>query len=386
MDKINVLHIADKLSLGGSTIHGVSQLFSWWFPIFNHDRYDVRLCSLRSRDKAGEYLEGVGIQVYYLGRKKYDPRILLDLLSLVKKQDFQILHLHGYASCTFGRVLARLAGLPAVVHEHMYDANIPSYQRWADRVLSGSTAWSIAVSHSVKDFLVRDRSVPNQKVEIIYNGAPLSFFRGSPTPLSLEASLTIGWKEKLGIPAEDRVVAIVGRLHPVKGHTYFLQAAQRVLKDYPRVTFVVVGDGELMEPLIQESQQLAIAHKVIFMGYCQDVPGLLREVDIKVIASLSEGIPLTLFEAMAAACPVVSTQVGGIGEILQDGYTGYLVPPRDPAALAGPIIRLLCDPALRQAMSSAACQTAQKFDVSNNVRQFEALYERLIGQGESRAY
>jgi glycosyltransferase involved in cell wall biosynthesis len=377
MERMNVLHVMDKLSLGGSTIHGVTQLFVWWFPRFDHDRYDVRLCSLRSRDKAGEYVENIGAQVYYLNRSKYDLRTLLDLLALIRKQHIQILHLHGYGAATFGRLAARLAGIPAIVHEHMYDANIPVVQKLADRLLSRSTTWSIAVSKSVRDFLVNDRSFPEDTLEIIYNGAPLAFAHpnGSLSKGSGEHGET--WREKLDIPAGNRVVGVVGRLHPIKGHTYFLQAARKVLDTYKAVTFLVVGDGQLCEALQDESRRLGIAGHVIFPGYCREVPALLQEVDIKVISSLSEGIPLTLFEAMAAGCPVVSTNVGGIGEIVEEGVTGFLVPPRDVEELAEKIMLLLNNDSLRQAMGEAARAAAKKYDVSSNVRQFESLYERL---------
>jgi glycosyltransferase involved in cell wall biosynthesis len=378
MEKLNVLHVMDKLSLGGSTIHGVTQLFSWWFPLFDHERYDVRLCSLRSRDKAGEHVENLGAQVYYLNRSKYDPRTLGDLVKLIRQQKIQILHLHGYGAATFGRLAARIVGIPAIVHEHMYDAKIPVYQKLADRVLSGSTAWSIAVSRSVRDFLINDRSFPQETLEIIYNGAPLSIATKNGKR-SNESELPPGetWREKLGIPMANRVVAVVGRLHLIKGHTYFLQAARKVLASCDRATFLVVGDGQLMEALQEESRKLGIEDHVIFSGYCAEVPALLQEVDIKVISSLSEGIPLTLFEAMAAGCPVVSTNVGGIAEILEEGVTGFLVPPRDVDALAEKIILLLSNTALRSTMGEAASRAALKYDVSTNVRQFESLYERL---------
>jgi glycosyltransferase involved in cell wall biosynthesis len=378
MEKLKVLHVADKLSLGGSTLHGVSTLFSWWLPRFDHERFDVRLCSLRSRDKAGEYLEGLGIKVYYMGRGKYDLRALIDLLDLVKREKFQLLHLHGYGSCTFGRLAGRVLGVPAVVHEHMYDPKVPVYQRLADRMLSRSTAWSIAVSQSVKDFLIYDRSLSEKNLQILYNGAPLSFFSTNTGDADPDLAPIPTWKEKLGIPAENRVVASVGRLHPVKGLTYFLQAAQQVQKVYKQVTFLVVGDGELMEPLREESRSLGIEENVLFMGYCGNVPSLLKEADIMVISSLSEGIPLTLFEAMAAGCPVVSTDVGGIKEILQDSITGFLVPSKDAAALADRIILLLNNEKLRLSMREKACLASRQYDVSVNVKQLETLYERLL--------
>lgn len=379
MERINVLHVADKLSLGGSTIHGVTQLFAWWFSEYNRERYRVSLCSLRERDKAGEFVESLGIQTYYLSRGKYDPRTFSDLLGLIKREDVQLLHLHGYGAATFGRMSALAVGIPAVIHEHMYDPKIPVYQRLADRLLRRFTAHGIAVSRSVREFMVNDRSIPQDLVEVIYNGAPMKMFATSPK------SGPDSWKTRLEIPQENLVVAIVGRLHPIKGHTYFLQAAQKVLEDFQQVTFLVVGDGELMEQLKQESRELAIEDQVIFMGYCDSVSSVMKEVDVKVISSLSEGIPLTLFEAMNAGLPVVSTDVGGIKEILEEGRTGFLTPPQDPVALAEKILLLLKEGELRRTMSAAAKEASHQYDVTRNVRKFEAIYEELTRKGSRRS-
>jgi glycosyltransferase involved in cell wall biosynthesis len=376
--KKNILHVVDKLSAGGATIHGVTQLFSWWFPKFDRERYNIILCSLRDRDRAGEYLESFGIHVYYLRRGKYDPRILTDIIRLMEKEDVDLLHLHGYAAATFGRLAAKIRQIPTIIHEHMYDSRIPGYQKLADQLLSSETTLGIAVSQSVKDFLVKDRFLHAAQVEIIYNGAPSIFTHGKGNGHNLHCVDADPWKKQLKIPPADKVVAIVGRLHPIKGHTYFLQAAKKVLEEFTEATFLVIGDGELMEVLQDESRALNIQEKVVFMGYCTDVASVLKEVDIGVIASISEGIPLTLFEAMAAGVPVVSTDVGGIKEILENGKTGYLVASQDVNGLAEKIKTLLRDPNLRDEMGKAASDKVRCYDVANNVRAFEAIYDRLL--------
>ncbi len=136
---MNILYVADKLSFGGSSIHGVTRLFSWWIPRFDKSRYNVSLCSFRKRDKAGEYLEKKNIKVMYLGRGKFDPLTLMDLIKIIKDNEINILHLHGYGSTTFGRIAAILTGIPCIVHEHMYDNGIPFYQKWVDYFLARVT-------------------------------------------------------------------------------------------------------------------------------------------------------------------------------------------------------------------------------------------------------
>jgi glycosyltransferase involved in cell wall biosynthesis len=373
---IRVLQVADKLSVGDATIHGVTRLFSWWIPNFNKSRFKVSFCSLRNRDKAGEYLEGIGGNLFYLNRGKFNPLTLTDLLQLTKKEKINLLHLHGYGATTFGRVCGMLTGIPSIVHEHMYDSNIPPYQRLADCILSRSTNRAIAVSESVKDFLIHYRGLPSNKVDVIYNGVPLNAF--SSHNASASSVHDQGWKAELNIPPSHKVVGIVGRLHSIKGHKYYLEAAQQVLTEFTDVTFVVVGDGELMTSLNEQSSSLGVDKSVIFMGYCADVPSLLSEIDIKVIASLSEGVPLTLFEAMAAGCAIVSTNVGGLGEVILDGENGFLVPPKNARALAEKILLLLKDPDLCESIAFRAKETSHRYDVRNTVRQLEKCYEDVL--------
>lgn len=373
---INVLHVADKLTLGDSSIHGVTQLFSMWLPRFDETRYNVSLCSLRTRDSGGAYLEEKGIRVFYLNKGKFDPLTLTDLLRLVRKENVHILHLHGYGSTTFGRICANLTGIPSIVHEHMFDENIPFYQQFADRLLSRATTGAIAVSQSVKEFLVRYRSVPVTKINVIYNGVPLATYsprREVTSTTRIEAS----WKSRLNIPESHMVVGTVGRLHSIKGHKYFLEAAEQVLKEFTNVSFLVIGDGELMLALRDRCSELGIEASVIFTGHCDDVPSLLSEVDVKVIASLSEGVPITLFEAMAAGCAIVSTNVGGIGEVLVDGQTGFLVPPKSSNDLAEKMLILLRNPSLCKKMGMQAQEASLQYDIGNTVRQFEDIYEQI---------
>ena len=373
---IKVLHVADKLSVGDSTIHGVTRLLSWWIPRFDRSRYDVSVCSLRKRDRAGQYLESIGISVSYLNRGKFDPLTMTDLLCLLKREKVDILHLHGYGATTFGRLCSMLKDIPCLVHEHMYDVNIPSYQRVADFTLSRFTTQAIAVSESVKDFIVHYRSVPTEKVKVIYNGIPLEALDSSLSSIKPTHEQT--WKKKLNVPMSHKVIGIVGRLHPIKGHHYFLEAAQKVLKEYKDVTFLVVGDGELMESLKELSRSLGIVKEVIFMGHCNDVPSLLTEIDIKVIASLSEGVPLTLFEAMAAGCAIVATNVGGIGEIIEDKVTGYLVPAKNSKALAEKMLSLLTDGDSCQEMAIRARKKSEYYDIRNTVQQLELCYKEVL--------
>ena len=374
---IKVLHVADKLTVGGSTIHGVTRLFSNWIPRFDKTRYNVSVCSLRKQDKAGKYLENIGIKVFYLNRGKFDPLTLPSVIRILKDERFDILHLHGYGAWTFGRLAGVLCNIPTVVHEHMVDPNIPVYQRLADRILSGATTNAIAASNVVKDFMVRYRGVPEDRVEVVINGIPLESFR-SQNDGGRQAVAVADWRARLSIPSSCKIVGTVGRLHPVKGHRYFLEAAREVLKEYPDVIFLIVGDGELRASLDEMTRQLGIHGHVRFTGHCDNVIPLYSLMDITVIASLSEGGPITLFEAMATSCAIVSTNTIGLKDAIEDGRTGFLVPPRNSKALAEKILLLLNHSDLCQAMAAKAQEASHHYDIRNTVRQLEACYEEVL--------
>jgi len=156
MSKIKVLHICDKFGVKGSSIHGVSRLFEWWFPRFNRERFDVRLVGLRPADHACENLQRLGINVISLNKGKFDFSTLPTLVRLIKEEKADIIHLHGYGASNFGLMAAKMTGVKSVVHEHFVDTHMPFYQIPFDFILARLCDAGIAVSHSTKEFMVKN--------------------------------------------------------------------------------------------------------------------------------------------------------------------------------------------------------------------------------------
>jgi glycosyltransferase involved in cell wall biosynthesis len=371
---VGVLHVCDKFGVGSSSIHGVSRLFSWWFPRYDPARFEVSLCGLKRPEPASRLLLDQGIPVTHLGRGRFDPRLLSDLVALARRRQARILHVHGYAAADFGRIAARLTGAALVLHEHFADPSMPRYQGWADGLLSRLTSRAIAVSESTRQFLIRSRHLPADRVRLIWNGAPLEEF--APAPQALGARV----RQELGIPAGVPVIGVVSRLSEQKGHRYLLEAAPRVLASRPDVRFLLAGDGDLMQALSEQAQSLGLGDRVIFAGHRSDVPAVLGAIDVLCISSIYEGTPLALFEAMASGKAIVSTAVDGCAEVLEDGVTGILVPPRDPEALARGLVHVLEDPALRSRLSAAAQKDSVRYDVRECVAQMEALYDEVLDE------
>jgi len=370
----SVLHVCDKFGVAGSSIHGVSRLFSWWFPRYDPARFTVSLCGLKRPEPASRLLEDQGIPVRHLGRGRFDPRILGDLVSVAREKRAAILHVHGYAAADFGRIAARRVGAGLVLHEHFADPRMPAYQGLADRLLSRFTDRAIAVSGSTRDFLVRQRHVPASRVRLIWNGAPLAEF----APVAAEVALAT--RRELGLPAAAPVVGSIGRLSEQKGHRYLLDAAARVLALRKDARFLIVGDGDQMEPLRRQAHALGIASSVVFAGHRTDVRALLGALDVFCISSTYEGTPLALFEAMAAGKAIVSTAVDGCREVLEDGGTGLLVPPRDPDALSVALRRCLDDAELRASLARRARESSARYDIDACVAQMQDLYDEILAE------
>jgi glycosyltransferase involved in cell wall biosynthesis len=371
---VPVLHVCDKFGVRGSSIHGVSRLFSWWFPRYDRARFTPSLVGLKRPEPATEWLGAQGIPVHHLGRGRFDPRILGDLIALVRARGARILHVHGYAAADFGRLAARATGARLVLHEHFADPRMPGYQALADRLLRSYTHGAIAVSGSTRDFLVRQRFVPRERVRLVWNGAPLDEF----APVPRERALAL--RRSLGLPAAAVVFGTIGRLSAQKGHAFLLEAAARALKAHPSARLLVVGDGDLAAELRARAQALGIDGSTLFAGHRGDVPELLGVFDVFCISSLYEGTPLALFEAMAAGKAIVSTAVDGCREVLSEGQTGLLVPPADAVALGGALDRVIGDPALRLALGTRARQASRQYDVRACVDSMQAFYDELLAE------
>ncbi len=369
---ITVLHIADKFGVRGSSIHGVSRLFAWWFPRFDRQRYDVRLVGLRAPDAASETLRQQGVDVHCLGKSKFDLSTVTALVRLIRAQRPALLHLHGYGASNFGRIAARMTGLKTIVHEHFVDPAMPSYQRPVDWALARWTDRGIAVSHSVKEFMVRQRGIPAPRVDVIFNGAPLQEFQ------PVNGAAAAAERRKWNIPEGTPVIASIGRLDEQKGNRYFLEAAATLLRRGRQFRVMIVGDGPYMERLQAQCRNAGIAERTVFTGYQSDVARLQSLIDIQVFPSLWEGTPLTLFEAMAMARPIVSTTVDGLGEVLRDGANARLVPPRDADALAAAIDELLLHPERAKRLAGQALADSRAFDIQRTVDTMQRIYDELL--------
>jgi glycosyltransferase involved in cell wall biosynthesis len=370
-----VLHVCDKFGVSGSSIHGVSRLFAWWFPRYDKTRYVPHLVGLKNEDEASRALRAEGVSARMLGRKPMDPRLIQDLGREIERTRARVLHVHGYAASNFGRIAARRAGIPLVLHEHFADPAMPWYQKIPDLFLRDLTSHAIAVSQSTADFLIRDRFVPDDRVNVVFNGAPLDQF----APKAREEGY--GVRAELGIPLEAPLITTIGRLNAQKGHTTLIAAAGLVIARVPAARFLIAGDGDLLDSLKAQAKALGVPESIVFAGHRKDIPRLLAATDVLCISSNYEGTPLVLFEAMAAGKAIVSTAVDGCREVIQDKRTGLLVPPQDPEKLGEALLTVLEDSQLREKLERGAQQASKRYDISECMRAIQQIYDDLLNAG-----
>ncbi|ESA35871.1 group 1 glycosyl transferase [Leptolyngbya sp. Heron Island J] len=368
---IRVMHVIDKLSVSGSGVHGITKAIEWWIPRFNQQEFQFTVCSLRSPEPAGEILNQQGIPTVFLNKGKFSLTTLTSLLSLIRHEKPHILHLHGYGAANFGRLASLLTGIPNIVHEHAVLPNQPFYQTLADTLLSPLTTRALAVSEAVREFMIHERKVQPTKLETLVIGLPLA---ACQAPHSEEL------REKradLGIADDEQIVCTVGRLDTQKGQIYLLKAAALILRELPKTRFLIVGEGPDRSMLQSVAQEEGIAEQVVFTGFRNDVPALLTMSDIVAMPSLWEGLPLTLLEAMNLHKPVVGTYAQGIGEVIQDQETGFLVPIKNVDFLAARIIYLLKNPHLARTMGEQGWKRCQDYDIMHSVQRLSDMYRTL---------
>ena len=305
-----------------------------------------------------------------------DARATLALWRVFHRERPDVVHTHTSKAGALGRVAAWLAGVPVIIHTphgHIfygyYGPAISWVIRLFERLLALTTDRIVTLTDRGAQEHVQYRIAAPDKFVTIPSGIVLSAFRSVPIDPAVK-------RNELGLPTEGPVIGTVGRLVPIKGHEWLLKAAPLVLAEFPHAMFVFLGEGPLLGRLQQLEGKLGISGHVMFLGARQDVPECLATFDVFAFPSLNEGMGRALIEAMAVGLPAVATRVGGIPDVVADGETGLLVPARDEAALADALLKLLRDPARRQAYGHAARRSMdERFDVEAMVRAIDRLYD-----------
>lgn len=281
--------------------------------------------------------------------------------------------------CDPAAMAARLSGAPIVVgHYHCLPdvtrSGVQEVRRVFERLGARSVDRAILVSNASARIWQQRLNCPGHHFRVVHNGLNPARFSGDGR----------GLRHELGIPPGSAVIGLTANFNPVKGHVFLVQAAQRVLAEFPEARFVLVGDGPLKGEIETMVQRRNLNHAFHFLGRRDDVPQITSGYDIAVLSSISESLPLAVIESMFSAKPVVVTDCGGVTELVQEGVTGHVVPPRDPAALARGILQLLKDPEGARRMGQAGRERAlNSFTCREMAAKTAMVYEELLAHAGS---
>lgn len=297
-------------------------------------------------------------------------------ISFLRKEKIDVVHAHMIRGALAAVPLARLAGVPVVVHtchgREVWRKGWIKRQFWIDRRIADWSDATIAVSESTASHLVQEKKLDPRKVKVIRNGRTINGFKPD---VASQNELRIA----LGIQPEASVVGVFARLEPQKAHKYLVEALPSILRQVPRLKVLFVGDGGLRRELEEHVARLGLKDVVVFTGYRHDSMELMSLCDLVVLPSIHEGMPLVPIEAAALGKAVVATAVEGTKEVVVDGEAGILVPPQQPRPLADAITRLLLNPAERARMGEQGRTRAkEEFTLERQIQVTADFYDGLL--------
>lgn len=344
------------------------------------DRYHFVFACLDELGSFGEQLRQDGFAVEVIGREPgIDWRCGLRLGTFLKQNRAAVVHAHQYTPF-FQSLLSRLSYRrpPIVFTEHgrHYPDHRSTKRVVFNRSLLRRDDRLIGVGQSVCDALIQNEGLPAKRVELIYNGIDLQAYRQAHNNAVWRSEV----RQELGLTEDEFIVLQVARLNPLKDHQTALRAIARLKQQGVRARLALAGDGETRPALERFVQDHGLTSRVLFLGARRDVPRLMAAADVFLLSSISEGIPLTLIEAMTTGLPVVSTNVGGTAEVVVDGETGLLAKAQDDESLAQHIRFLHDDVWQRRTMGQAgAARAAQLFSLDRMLDQYTQVYNELLG-------
>lgn len=370
----NVLQLIDSFDQGGSERQAV-QLTGL---LKASGRYQVHVACLSRRGVLRTKLESIGfadIPEFPLN-SFYDRNAVTQVrrfAALLKELRISVVHTHDFYTNIFGMAASALAHVPVRVASRRESGKRASYKRTMERGAYRLAHAVLANCEVVRQQLIEE-GVGADKVITIHNGLENEYF----SEVNSDREVLM---RRFGLPTETRLrfVTSVANLREVKDYPTFLRAAARVRRTVPNSAFLIAGEGRLLEPLRSLAQELGLEDAVFFLGRCETTRELLELSEVCVLSSQSEGFSNSILEYMAAARPVVVTDVGGAREAVIDGENGYLVPVGDHERIAACIISLLAEPERARAMGERGRLIAKEgFSSEKQLRKTEALYDRLL--------
>ncbi len=355
-----VVHLTEDMGLGGQ-----ERVIATLAEGADRRKFEVEVWCLARGGRLVESLKGSGLRVRIFGLANYhDPFQVLCLSRHLRRAGADIVHAHGSFAATFGRLSSLFVGKRNVlVHFHTAELGLSLPHLGLQRMLAPFTRAVVCVSRAVFAFVTGVLGIPADRCRVIYNGVPdvVGGFPGSPERTT---------------PTEGLLAVSIGTLVENKGHRVLIEAFRRAAEQRNDLRLWIVGDGPLRGTLERQARDLRLSDRIRFVGCLPDVHPVLSRAAMAIQPSLHrEALGLALIEAAQHGVPAIASRLGGIPEVVADHRTGLLVPPGDPEALAGAILRLAANPSLRARLGKAARgEYERRFRAERMIADIEALY------------
>jgi glycosyltransferase involved in cell wall biosynthesis len=375
-NSMRVSHLIKAKQIGGAERHLLMLL-----PALRERGIDARLLVLIEPDRPMDDLfaeakeRGIPAEAIPV-RGNTDLVLINRIRSKLNEFKPDILHTHLIHADTFGMPAGKLAGVPHLITTRHNDDNFRSQPmvKLASGVMWSGFKACICISQAVLDFVQRVEHAPSEKLFLVRYG--IEHQRTPPEAFKAARQRLL---QMLDLPEESHLIGMACRLVEQKGLTYALEAMAQLVPHYPAAHLLIAGDGELMYKLKHQAADLEITDNVHFLGWRSDVPEIMMGLDIFLITSLWEGFGLVALEAMSKRLPVIASRVSALPEVIAEGETGLLIPPKDPEAIVSAISLLLDDHALASHMGLLAeDRVEQAFSVERMAEETIAVYRRFV--------
>jgi glycosyltransferase involved in cell wall biosynthesis len=362
-----VLLFTDSFSRGGTERQFVRLARS-----LDRSQYDILIACLQRRGPLLSEVESLGVSIVEFPiNSLYNfqtAKLFVQLVRFLFREQIQILHAFDFYTSVFAVPAARMAGVPVVLASRRELLNLRSpWQQRAIRVACKLATGVVVNSRAAGHDLAGLETGSRRRIKVLPNCIDLQEFEPKLVPGEI--------RRELGLTPNSIVVGALGNLRPEKDLGTFLLAATDILNAIPSAQFLVIGDGPARDSLKRLAGDFRISESVYFLNDRSDVPDLVAALDILVMSSYTESSPNAILEAMTMGKPVVATNVGGVPELVEEGHTGFLVPPRDPKAIADRVLYLCRDSARRLQMGRAArLRVESNFTVQEVTARLEGIY------------
>jgi glycosyltransferase involved in cell wall biosynthesis len=352
-------------------IGGLQQVVVNLCRTIDREKFHVSVLCLRALGALLNEIEQLGIKVILLPQKENgtDYFSFLKVAKILKSEKIQVIHTHNTQPLVDGTLGSLFSGgIKRIIHTD-HARQFPDKKRYmfAEWLMSHLVYKMVGVSLQTTENLRKYERIASDKLMTITNG-----INGRTFDIKIDK---YSKKKELGISFDGPVIGVISRIEKVKGINFLLQALPGIIKRYPDLTLLIVGDGTELKYLFDESKELGLTNHVIFTGSRLDIPEILQLLDIYILPSLSEGLPLGLLEAMASGCPIVASNVGGIPSVVTHEISALLVPPGDPETLTTTIIQLLDNIELQKRLSNVARELFnQHYNAEQMTRRYSELY------------